>query len=75
MAARCQSTVPLLPAVEASAVGSESSGSQGGCCHVVSVDGYIADDNDDVGPLHEWYFTGDIELTEGGDAKVSKSLT
>jgi len=23
---------------------------------VVSVDGYIADDNDDVGPLFEWYF-------------------
>jgi dihydrofolate reductase len=33
---------------------------------VVSVDGFIADDNDDVGPLHEWYFSGDTPLTDGG---------
>ncbi len=26
---------------------------------VVSVDGFIADENDDVGPLFEWYFNGD----------------
>jgi hypothetical protein len=26
---------------------------------VVSVDGFIADDNDDVGPLFDWYFNGD----------------
>ena len=26
---------------------------------VVSVDGFIADDHDDVGPLFEWYFNGD----------------
>jgi hypothetical protein len=36
---------------------------------VVSVDGFIADQNDDVGPLHEWYFSGDTrsprEATEG----------
>jgi len=25
---------------------------------VVSVDGFIADDKDDVGPLHDWYFSG-----------------
>jgi hypothetical protein len=25
--------------------------------NVVSVDGYIADDKDDVGPLFEWYPT------------------
>jgi hypothetical protein len=25
--------------------------------NVVSVDGYIADDNDDVGPLFDWYPT------------------
>ncbi|TQS45288.1 dihydrofolate reductase family protein [Cryptosporangium phraense] len=31
---------------------------------VVSVDGFIADDNDDVGPLHEWYFSGDTPLTD-----------
>ena len=30
---------------------------------VVSVDGFIADDNDDVGPLFEWYFNGDRALT------------
>lgn len=26
---------------------------------VASVDGFIADDNDDVGPLFDWYFNGD----------------
>ncbi|MFB9237370.1 dihydrofolate reductase family protein [Plantactinospora siamensis] len=31
---------------------------------VASVDGFIADDNDDVGPLHEWYFNGDVPIRE-----------
>ena len=35
--------------------------------NVMSVDGFIADENDDVGPLHEWYFSGDTPITEGGD--------
>jgi dihydrofolate reductase len=26
---------------------------------VASLDGYIARENDDVGPLHDWYFNGD----------------
>jgi dihydrofolate reductase len=30
---------------------------------VVSVDGFIADGNDDVGPLHDWYFSGDTPIT------------
>ncbi|MGH8938975.1 MAG: dihydrofolate reductase family protein, partial [Actinomycetes bacterium] len=34
---------------------------------------FIADQNDDVGPLFDWYSNGDTELTEGGDAKVSKA--
>jgi dihydrofolate reductase len=34
---------------------------------VASVDGYIADDNDDPGPLHEWYFNGDNPITESDD--------
>jgi hypothetical protein len=38
---------------------------------VVSVDGYLADDNDDVGPLFEWYFNGDLDLVGGGPFKVS----
>jgi dihydrofolate reductase len=33
--------------------------------NVVSVDGFIADDNDDPGPLHEWYFSGDTPITDG----------
>ncbi len=32
--------------------------------NVVSVDGFIADLNDDVGPLHEWYFGGDTPIIE-----------
>jgi dihydrofolate reductase len=31
---------------------------------VVSVDGFIADENDDVGPLFEWYFNGDAPITD-----------
>jgi dihydrofolate reductase len=31
---------------------------------VVSVDGFIADDNDDVGPLFDWYFNGDMPIVE-----------
>jgi dihydrofolate reductase len=33
---------------------------------VVSVDGFIADQNDDVGALFEWYFNGDTPI--GGEA-------
>jgi dihydrofolate reductase len=40
---------------------------------VVSVDGFIADENDDVGPLHEWYFNGDTPITEGGDPPYDHS--
>jgi dihydrofolate reductase len=36
--------------------------------NVVSVDGFIADENDDVGPLHDWYFSGDTPLIEDGDS-------
>jgi dihydrofolate reductase len=31
---------------------------------VASVDGFIADENDDVGPLFDWYFNGDMPLVE-----------
>jgi dihydrofolate reductase len=32
---------------------------------VVSVDGFIADENDDVGPLFAWYFNGDMPIADG----------
>lgn len=48
--------------------------------NVVSVDGYIADTNDDVGPLFDWYFNGDHALIPGemdeptpGGMRVSKA--
>jgi dihydrofolate reductase len=41
--------------------------------NVVSVDGFIADENDDVGPLHEWYFSGDTPIVEAGDQKYDHS--
>jgi dihydrofolate reductase len=41
--------------------------------NVVSVDGYIADEADQVGPLFDWYFNGDTALTEGGEFKVSRA--
>jgi dihydrofolate reductase len=43
--------------------------------NVVSVDGFIADDNDDVGPLHEWYFSGDIPITDGDSQHYDHSGT
>jgi dihydrofolate reductase len=33
---------------------------------VSSLDGYIADDNDDVGPLHDWYFDGAHPILDAG---------
>jgi dihydrofolate reductase len=40
---------------------------------VVSVDGFIADPNDEVGPLFDWYFNGDVSIVEGGMFKVSQA--
>ncbi len=40
---------------------------------VVSVDGYLADAHDDVGPLFEWYFNGDTDIVDGGPFKISKA--
>lgn len=42
---------------------------------VASVDGFIADENDDVGPLHDWYFSGDTPIVEGGDPEYDHSGT
>ena len=39
--------------------------------NVVSVDGFIADEHDGVGPLFDWYGNGDHELD--GGAKVSQA--
>lgn len=41
--------------------------------NVVSVDGFIADAADEVGPLFEWYGNGDVPLVEGGEMKVSRA--
>ncbi len=38
---------------------------------VVSVDGFIADSNDDVGPLFDWYFNGTEKIVDDGPFKVS----
>jgi dihydrofolate reductase len=46
--------------------------------NVMSLDGFIADDNDDPGPLHEWYFSGDTPLTptrDGQDERFDHSGT
>jgi dihydrofolate reductase len=32
--------------------------------NVMSLDGFIADDNDGVGPLHYWYFNGDVPISD-----------
>jgi dihydrofolate reductase len=41
--------------------------------NVMSVDGFIADEKDDVGPLHEWYFSGDTPITPGSDQRFDHS--
>lgn len=41
--------------------------------NVVSVDGFIADDNDGVGPLHDWYFSGDTPITDSTDPEYDHS--
>lgn len=38
----------------------------------VSVDGFIADENDDPGPLFNWLTGGDVPLDESGLLKVSQ---
>ncbi|MFI8232496.1 dihydrofolate reductase family protein [Streptomyces sp. NPDC085900] len=42
---------------------------------VVSVDGFIADEKGDVGPLHEWYFSGDVPIVAGADEQYDHSGT
>jgi dihydrofolate reductase len=37
---------------------------------VASLDGFIADERDGVGPLHDWYFNGDQPLVEDEHAEV-----
>jgi hypothetical protein len=38
----------------------------------VSVDGFIADENDQPGPLFDWLLSGDVPLDESGALKVSR---
>lgn len=40
--------------------------------NVVSVDGFIADDDDDIGPLFDWYFNGDTALSDDGSFRMSR---
>ena len=39
----------------------------------VSVDGFIADENDQPGPLFDWLSSGDVPLDESGELKVSQT--
>jgi dihydrofolate reductase len=39
---------------------------------VVSVDGFIADGSDDVGPLFDWYGNGDVPLGRDGGFRISQ---
>ncbi|MFF1687930.1 dihydrofolate reductase family protein [Streptomyces sp. NPDC058254] len=40
--------------------------------NVVSVDGFIADSGDQVGPLFDWYGNGGVEIGSNGMVSVSK---
>ncbi|WP_246354875.1 dihydrofolate reductase family protein [Nocardioides ungokensis] len=37
---------------------------------MASLDGFIADENDDVGPLFEWYFNGDTPIVEDAQGEA-----
>jgi len=39
----------------------------------VSVDGFIADEDDQTGPLFDWLLSGDVPLDESGVLKVSQT--
>lgn len=39
----------------------------------VSVDGFVADEDDQVGPLFDWLSSGDVPLDESGEVKVSQA--
>ena len=39
----------------------------------VSVDGFVADENDQPGPLFDWLTSGDVPLDESGFLKVSRT--
>ena len=39
----------------------------------VSVDGFIADENDQPGPLFDWLVSGDVPLDDSGALKVSQT--
>ena len=39
----------------------------------VSVDGFIADEHDQPGPLFDWLLNGDVPLDDGGVLKVSRA--
>src|SRR5687767_4518320 len=39
----------------------------------VSVDGFIADEDDQPGPLFDWLSAGDVPLDESGQVKVSQA--
>ncbi|MEV4400064.1 dihydrofolate reductase family protein [Nonomuraea sp. NPDC049607] len=43
--------------------------------NVMSVDGFIADDHDAVGPLHDWYWNGDTPITPDDDQDYDHSGT
>ena len=46
---------------------------QGGPVQHGSVDGFIADENDQPGPLFDWLSSGDVPLDETGQLKVSQA--
>ena len=39
----------------------------------VSVDGFVADESDQPGPLFDWLSGGDVALDESGYVKVSQT--
>jgi dihydrofolate reductase len=42
---------------------------------VASLDNFIADDHDEVGPLFDWYFNGDLPIVEHQDLPFRVSAT
>lgn len=39
----------------------------------MSLDGFVADTNDEVGPLFDWYTNGDVEFTGNDPDRVFRT--
>ena len=69
----CNSDSSRHPILGATAKAEESSVGKVVMYSSVSVDGFVADEHDQPGPLFDWLSSGDVPLDESGELKVSQT--